>query len=179
MPPITTTTVSGTYASHTVATNGTIGLYGSNTAAGTYAGVIITNVSNVCSLFQSAANPSASGPDPGNSTQLTLNVLSSNSTPVAPGTYSVSQPNANGVFVNAAFAATDSTCAVEASSASASSGTVQIVTVSSTMVTGTFDVTFPSGDHLTGQFAAPVCNFDLNALEQNGLDGCSTADAGP
>jgi hypothetical protein len=177
--PITVTRVTGTYAGQAVATNGTIGLYAINTAAGTYAGAIISNVSNACSLFQSAANVGSSGPAPANATQLTLNVLSSDSTPVGAGTYSVSQANPNGVLVNAAFAATDAMCEVEAASASATSGTVQIATASSTMVTGTFDVTFPSGDHLTGQFAAPVCNFDLNALEQNGLSGCSSADAGP
>ena len=31
-----------------------------------------------------------------------------------------------------------------------------LATVNTTTVTGTFDVTFANGDHLTGQFDAPV-----------------------
>jgi hypothetical protein len=40
---------------------------------------------------------------------------------------------------------------------SAASGSVTLNTVSSTTVEGSFDATFPSGDHITGTFTAPNC----------------------
>jgi hypothetical protein len=48
---------------------------------------------------------------------------------------------------------------------SASSGSVTLNTVSSTMVGGSFDATFPSGDHITGTFTAPNCP---NMSQSNG-----------
>jgi|SRR5580658_2348588 hypothetical protein len=39
----------------------------------------------------------------------------------------------------------------------AASGSVTLGTVDSTTVTGSFDATFPSGDHITGTFTAPNC----------------------
>lgn len=39
----------------------------------------------------------------------------------------------------------------------AASGTVTFTQVTSTAITGTFDATFPSGDHLAGTFTAPIC----------------------
>jgi hypothetical protein len=88
------------------------------------------------------------------------------------------QTDPNGAIVNAQFEATDATCADKASSSVGASGTIQLDSVSPTMVTGTFDLTFGNGDHLTGQFAAPVCDFDLAAFRQYGLTGCSSSDGG-
>jgi hypothetical protein len=39
----------------------------------------------------------------------------------------------------------------------ATGGTVTLTNVSSTQVEGTFDVTFASGDHVTGHFSAGNC----------------------
>jgi hypothetical protein len=40
---------------------------------------------------------------------------------------------------------------------SATAGSIKLDTITSTMVGGSFDVTFPSGDNLTGKFTAPAC----------------------
>jgi hypothetical protein len=46
----------------------------------------------------------------------------------------------------------------------ATSGTISLTTVTSSQVTGSFDLTLyagPGEDHLTGDFAAAVCNLTL------------------
>jgi hypothetical protein len=48
---------------------------------------------------------------------------------------------------------------------SAASGSVTLTTVSSATVGGSFDATFPSGDHITGTFTAPNCP---NMSQSNG-----------
>ncbi len=178
---VTSTSVKGTYAGQAVSTAETIGLYGVNTAAGTYAGAIITNIVGVCDLFKSAVNP-VSGPDRPNVRSLNVRVVpitaAGSNSPVPAGTYSVRGDNGGKFFVSVGFEATDANCANESITSDASDGTVDLVSVSPTLVTGRFDATFPSGDHLTGQFYAPVCDFDLNALSMNGLQGCASADAG-
>ena len=43
-------------------------------------------------------------------------------------------------------------------SENAESGTITFSTVSASLLAGSFDVTFPSGDHLKGSFASPICD---------------------
>jgi hypothetical protein len=178
---ITSTTIDGTFAGQRVPTDASIGLYGVGTTAGTYAGAIITNVTSACALFMSATNPATSGPDVPNTVQLNLKVqpltAAGNAVPIPPGTYSIT--GNTDYTVNAGLEATDSACMNLSITADASSGSIELVTVSASAIAGRFDLTFPSGDHLTGQFYAPVCSFDLNAFSQHGLHGCGSADAGP
>ena len=42
----------------------------------------------------------------------------------------------------------------------ATQGSVTLTTASSVTVAGSFDVTFPTGDHVTGTFSGPVCTFN-------------------
>lgn len=179
---ISSTSVSGTYAGQAVSTAETIGLYGVKTAAGTYAGAIVTNIAGACALFKTAVNPMTSGPDRPSATQLNIQVVpitvAGSSSPVPAGAYSVRGDNGGMFFVHAGFEATDANCMNENITSDATDGTVDLVSVSPTSMTGRFDLTFPSGDHLKGQFDAPVCDFDLHALSTNGLQGCGPADAG-
>jgi hypothetical protein len=105
------------------------------------------------------------------------NTAAGSSSPVPPGTYSISG-NSGAYFVRAGLAVTDANCNLKSITSDASDGSIEIISVTPMLVTGRFDLTFPSGDHLTGQFAAPVCDFDLNALSQNGLTGCGSSDGG-
>jgi hypothetical protein len=54
------------------------------------------------------------------------------------------------------ISASTATCADNGESATATNGTVAITAISSSEVSGTFDVTFSAG-HLTGNFTAPIC----------------------
>jgi hypothetical protein len=85
-----------------------------------------------------------------------------------PGGYTVGTPNADvsymtqwGATCNAYTWATQGGSGTTSTKAGffedASGGTVTLTSVTSTMVEGSFDATFASGDHLTGTFTAPVC----------------------
>lgn len=74
-----------------------------------------------------------------------------------PGTYTVvTSPVPAGNDVELFYQRDDASC-VRATGEQASSGTVTVNEVSDGGVSGTFDVSFSSGDHLTGSFQAPRC----------------------
>lgn len=62
------------------------------------------------------------------------------------------------------YQAQDANC-TETVNEGASSGTVTYTTANSSVIAGSFDVTFPSGDHLTGTFSAPLCDANLNTID--------------
>ncbi|MGZ6124713.1 MAG: hypothetical protein ACXWLR_07120 [Myxococcales bacterium] len=73
--------------------------------------------------------------------------------PPSPGTYTLgNQAIENAVAI---FAATDATCQLVAAS-EAVSGAITFTSVGSRYA-GSYDLTFGSGDHVTGTFDAPVC----------------------
>jgi hypothetical protein len=77
-------------------------------------------------------------------------------------------PAASSQLAEAYFEADDATCR-KASSAMATGGVVTLDSATSP-VSGTFDLTFDTGEHVTGSFAAPLCT----ALDPNStpLGGC-------
>jgi hypothetical protein len=164
----TSTSVTGTAGGQSLGVKDTVGLYSAGNASTVpYVGAIVTNFAASCTLFQSG------GKAPPSTQLLNIEVLSFGSTAPAPGTYAYGNADA-GVAILVQYVATDASCS-KTIDESAMTGSVTLDSVSATEVAGTFDVTFPGGDRLTGQFAGPVCNVDLSALGQMG-GGCLARD---
>jgi hypothetical protein len=85
-----------------------------------------------------------------------------------PGTYTLA--TTQDVDIIASYLSSDANCKLTVNER-ATAGSVTMDTADTTTVTGTFDLTFANGDHLTGQFDAPVCNVDITKLGSNG-GGC-------
>ncbi len=179
-PVITMTMVTGTYAGKPLPTTESLGMYGVSTRAGTYAGAFISNLAGTCALLKTSATPTSANVDVPNTTELHVQVgqFTGTDAPIPPGTYPVIHDYMDKYQLQAGVEMTDSTCSNLPTTGDASDGSVTLDTVSPDEVTGSFDLTFSDGSHLTGQFAAPVCNFDLYDLQTNGLHGCIEADAG-
>jgi hypothetical protein len=156
-------TVSGTLGGQAVATTDQVGLVGTETTNGTtvaFAAAVITNLPGACAIAQSNGNPR-------NSQTLVLEV-GEEGTAVPPGTYSIGGTT---TVALATFVAQDDTCTQTAQD-TGTSGTITITTASSTEVAGSFDVTFNTGDHLTGTFSAPVC--DASLTDDGGTSACGS-----
>jgi hypothetical protein len=97
--------------------------------------------------------------------QLIVLVVSSTTqgSQVMPGVYPVTL----GGPTQAAYGANDANCN-STSPESATSGTITLSVVDATSTDGTFDLTFPTGDHLTGSFSAPVCSVSLSNVSRPG-----------
>jgi hypothetical protein len=74
--------------------------------------------------------------------------------PTSPGTYGVTGAVKKAYI---SFTATDGQCAV-GQIVYSQDGTVALISVSNGAYTGTFDVHFDSGDHVTGSFSATACS---------------------
>lgn len=110
--------------------------------------VAILNVANTCGILQRHGLPAST-------TALSFGVTT-RAASIPAGTYSIGQ---TGAFQTvAAFGTTDASCQTKTNE-TATSGTVILTSVSATTVAGSFDVKMDNGDHLTGTFDAPVCNF--------------------
>jgi hypothetical protein len=153
--------VTGTVSGAVVPTNDTIALVGPVTVTDPLTGVALTlqellvlvsNAPNLCAIAQGSHNPP-------NITSLGISVGSVN--PIVTGTFPVGSASADPA-AGVAYTAVDAMCM--GTTNQGQSGTVTISTITSTTVTGNFDVLLTSGDHLSGHFVAPVCNADLNAL---------------
>jgi hypothetical protein len=156
--------VTGTVGGNAITTTSVIGV--NQTGTGGFAvAVVFVNVADACSVVQSNHRP-------GNLAELELNVQAAGEPTT--GTYTITPgggvpvgpideeggapttSGSNSPFVTAAFEQTNASCTTTESD-NASSGSVTLTTVSPSEVAGRFDVMFPSGDHLTGTFDAPVC----------------------
>jgi hypothetical protein len=82
--------------------------------------------------------------------------------PTAPGTFYVNRPGPDAASAGAE--GWDSAC-VDTLFTNATSGQVTLTAVSTSGVTGTFDLVLATGDHITGSFDAPACP-GLNNLTQ-------------
>jgi hypothetical protein len=153
----TFTSVSGSEGGQSFAVKDAVGLYDTTRE---YSGVIITDFSGSCTLL-------ASGMTAPPSTQLLAIELIANGIGMAPGPGTYTLGTTQNVAIVVAYAASDANCN-ETVTEQATGASVTLDTVNTTTVTGTFDVTFANGDHLTGQFDAPVCNVDITNLGSNG-----------
>ncbi len=77
---------------------------------------------------------------------------------VTPGTYPLG-PHSQ---AQSGFVVQDSQCH-DVVNVSASSGSVTLTSADASSLVGTFDLTFPGGDHVTGSFTAPVCPVSTTA----------------
>jgi hypothetical protein len=78
---------------------------------------------------------------------------------LSPGTYPITPappPAHPDVLVGAFFGDGDAEC--HEHSATAKSGSIVVTSITPGTVSGTFDVSFPGGDRLTGSFEAPRCD---------------------
>jgi hypothetical protein len=158
-----TSTVTGTAGGQTVANTDTVGLAGTsvqNGATFAYAGVAMTNVPGTCAVVQRHGNPRSA-------ISLALIIIEPG-TAVSPGTYAIGGSSAG--TVEASFSSEDANCQSVVSK-NANAGTIVLDTVTSTLVTGSFDLTFSGTDHVTGNFSAPVCNVALFTNTQTSACG--------
>jgi hypothetical protein len=137
--------VSGTFAGSAVAVSDTTAFTGTagNSA---YLGEVLASVANVCSLLQQrAAKANVSG------LSLLIQNVGVDAAPaaIAPGAYSITH--------GAPAKDTNGNMLVVSATSDASAGTINIDSVSPN-VSGSFDLTFPNGDHLSGSFASEVCD---------------------
>lgn len=131
---------------------------GGGTTTATVAGVVISDVSGLCAKASSNTTPKSAhflflGAADVNPTSFQITAASS------AGTYSIYGGGAPPAKVaEVVFYSYDATCTQIASqSATATSGTVILTSVNNGSYSGNFDVTFDSGDHVTGSFSASNC----------------------
>lgn len=139
--------VTGTIGGQSVPTTNVVAVVGSETTNGTTVqldSVVLTSVSDACSFLQ---NPTHRLP----STSTLVLAAGAIGPSVPTGTFNI------GMYGYAQYDADSATC-VLTTSETATSGSVVLTSVSSNTIDGTFDVTMPNGDHLSGTFTAPVCS---------------------
>ena len=97
--------------------------------------------------FQGTAHP--------NEVQLDI-TISSGTAPLARGAYALAPSlPAAGSAASASFSATDVQCT--ATTEEATGGGVTVTAVDGSSITGNYQLDFPGGDHIEGQFSAPYC----------------------
>src|ERR1019366_3597056 len=144
--------VTGTVSGNSIPTSDTIGVRGTTTDNGPLqpvAGALLTNVGNVCGILQNDGNPASSQ-------VLDVRVVGA-SGDVTTGTYMLNGPGGIGGAVSLLLQ--DQSCNPTLHS-TATQGSGTLTPASSVTVAGSFDVTFPTGDHVTGTFSGPVCTFN-------------------
>jgi hypothetical protein len=147
-------TVSGTAHGHTLAVGDALALDGATqsqdaSAKNPYSLVALTSYAGICAYVQGATHLGHGG--------WVLEMTAGASYPPMQGTYAVP------LQANALFAEADASCQPLGSEL-AQGGSITFDAVAPTLLSGTFDLTFSAGDHLTGSFSAPVCDTSLAAL---------------
>ena len=119
---------------------------------GSYAGILMSTVPQMCSDVKQHINRAAS-------TTIVMGLFDATATriqaPTGPGTYAVTNAM-SGPVVSYGALVRDATCGVQ-SGTPATSGTVTLTSVVGDVYAGTFDVTLESGDHVTGTFSPGAC----------------------
>ena len=155
--------VSGTAGGAPALATDSIALFGTQSVGAVpvaYAGAILTNLNGTCGVLQRKGNPASA-------TAITVLVATRNPS-VALGTYPIG--NIAGTNAEVGYSAESATCMTTVNE-KATGGTITITHADGTTVSGSFDATFPSGDHLTGNFSSAVCAVDVT-------QGSSTAPCG-
>ena len=147
--------VNGTIAGSAVPIKDSMAVY-QNGPDVAYALVVMTDAPNICASTQHQHTP------PG-STSFSLGLVEGlGITTLSPGMFQVSASAGEGNEAVVGYEVQDSSCSM-ITGGDATSGTVTLTSISSTSLSGTFDVTFPSGDEVTGSFDAPVCPLTADA----------------
>ncbi len=133
-----------------VSATGSVALGGSPINAGV---VVLSNTSGLCGL-------AVAGKEPKNSQFLILVVSdrNTNTAPTGAGSYVIYSSGAQPTkLAIAQYFQTDASCH-EIQSTLATSGTITLTSVSNGNLSGTFDLTFDTGDHVSGSFSAANCS---------------------
>jgi hypothetical protein len=101
-----------------------------------------------------------------NAVQLDL-LIETGGPPIRPGVYSITSPDAGGASGAVAMTATGSYYQLDGDCGTpslemATSGSVVVSAIDRTNVSGSFDLAFPNGDFVTGEFSAPTCAVIVN-----------------
>jgi hypothetical protein len=118
-------------------------------ATNPYSVVALTSYAGICAYVQGATHVGHGG--------WVLELSAGTSYPPMQGTYAVPSQ------ANALFGEADASCHPLGSEV-AQGGSVTFDAVTSSVLSGTFNLTFSAGDHLTGSFSAPICDASLAAL---------------
>jgi hypothetical protein len=145
------TTIDGTIQGHTV-------------SAATTAAVLVAPgdvIISVSSLENACASWKEGTWNQPGATAFAL-VVTSGTTALAPGSYPIEQGAQPAPYANVTWSVSDSMCK-QIDYTEAKSGSVILQTVTPSLVTGSFDVTLYTGDHVSGTFSAPVCDAPASA----------------
>ncbi len=103
-----------------------------------------------------------------------INGMTAN-TPTAPGTYTIFQGSGTPPAKTATWDASvnDATCnTIDASGATATTGTVTLSAINGNAFSGSYDVVLDSGDHVTGSFDPEACPDIQTALNSTSPSTC-------
>jgi hypothetical protein len=148
--------VQGTVNGTPVSVTDSMAITGPQTVAGVTAqlvGAFLTNVNGVCGVLQRKGNPP-------NVDMIALSVSTAGAS-IPPGKYPIGY--SNGFAGEVAYTADNSMCKTTTNE-TATTGSITITQVTSTIVEGSFDATFMNGDHLSGNFSAPLCPLTLQQI---------------
>jgi hypothetical protein len=69
-------------------------------------------------------------------------------------------PDASGnvIQIEVYYDSLDTTCHLPSGNLFATKGTITLTSVTASSIVGSFDLSFPNNDHLTGMFSSPICN---------------------
>jgi hypothetical protein len=134
-----------------------------------YGVVVLSRAPSICSEFTARKEPQANQ-------YLLLEVADLSSSvadvPKGPGTYPIVVAPGQPTAAIAVYFATDATCTpIANTSSSATSGSVTLTNVGSTY-SGSFDLTFATGDSVTGTFTAPGCAGLESLIESGAPTAC-------
>jgi hypothetical protein len=139
---------------------------GGVTASATGLALRFSSFQGLCSLMTTMTTQDKTCGTRANGTVLTLVLVSARrggtAPPIQPGTYAITtgiplpDPQGN-IMVAQALGAQTHACADPPGTSFASSGTITLTAVGST-VTGSVDVMFSDGGHVSGSFSAPACS---------------------
>ncbi len=138
-------TVSGTIDGQPVPANDAVGTEittSNNGTTVTSRSVLITSVTNAC--------PCAIAQTRSTILSLTVGMLGAD---VATGTYSFPDAGTQGGVAEAQYLVDDA----QTNLSPATSGSITISQIGASTIVGNFDVSFATGDHVTGTFSAPTC----------------------
>jgi hypothetical protein len=176
----TAAAISGTFAGQAPAAADSAAFSGAS-ASGAFLSVLIASTNGVCAAAQDYVSTA-------NSSRLEMIIQSFGPAAVSAilaGTYTItngdpaSDANGNALEVSADYNALNAACQpiIAGTTSVAVSGWITVLSVSATEVTGSFDLTFPSGDELTGYFRSPVCDAAATpALTPPGAGGSDAPD---
>ncbi len=151
-----TASVNGTIAGRTIAAQDAVSNVATDATNFSVAAVLVADVPQVCAKVTAGQEPKSVQ---GIAFTLGTRTDAGISPPAAPGVYTVGPLDAaplSGNFAWVVYGATDASCNT-VTQRDGTSGTVTLTDVHPGAYSGTFDVTFSDGSHVTGSFTSARC----------------------